>query len=179
MKKVKENLFNVIARIISMEEFEGWLYKDSFVIENALENELVLEILLVNLKTRDSFQELQALCFRFFSREEFLIYQTEYVAQVIEEKGHTFQVEKWISTIANYYDHKEPEELLYHFESLSCLLEDGVTYYGYNRAHLNKEVKIFGRRIQKTFENLSLEEKIECLKNGELIDVSSLQYARA
>ncbi|MCH2223148.1 MAG: hypothetical protein MK066_00165 [Crocinitomicaceae bacterium] len=179
MKKLKENVFNVIVGIISMEEFEAWLYSDSFVIKNALENELVLEILLVNLKTRDSFQELEALCFRFFSREEFLIYQTQHVAKVMEEKGHTFEVEKWISTIANYYDHKEPEELLYHFESLSCLLDYGATYYGYNRAYLNNEVRIFGRRIQKTFENLNLEEKIECFKSGELIEISYLKCARA
>lgn len=66
MDKAKNMLYRLVARTLSLKEFEDWLYHDEYVLKHIIDDERILELLSIKLQARDAMYELEKFCFTYF-----------------------------------------------------------------------------------------------------------------
>ena len=135
MDKVKRMLFKVLSRTLSLEDFEAWLYNDNFVADNILKNEVILELLSINLRSKHAMHELEKFCSLYFEQEEYLVEIVKYNCQVLLKDHSDNAVENMINNISLFYDLEDDYFLIsqiYWFGEEWSLAMDG--YYSKNEA---------------------------------------------
>ncbi len=75
MDKVKNMIVKLISRALSMEEFEAWLYYDEYIKSRILDDEDILELLSINLKSKYARAELKKYLYAKFGEVDCLIEQ--------------------------------------------------------------------------------------------------------
>ena len=177
MLKLKNKLFDVLARNISIENFEQWLYNDVDILNVVDSNDFVLELVNRNYSNKHIFVDLEKLCFDEYSKEEYLVYAVESTCSKIIQETDVKNVIKYVLFLDNYYNWDDDYQIIYAFYGLACdfdLVELGHMTVKEFRSGL----KNLASEILDNFKNSSLEEKINILKNGMSTELVSKEITK-
>lgn len=128
MEQVKYKVFEVLSRTLSVEAFEQWLYADPYVAEHITDDELVLELMNLDFKSRFALHELEKLCFKYFDKEECLCAVVEYNCLKIVNEVSEIATHSAVKNICQYYVWEENYKLIQWFRSLSYDMEGNMEW---------------------------------------------------
>ena len=161
MSDLREKLFLLLAKRLTKEEFETWLYADAFILSN-VEKEPILELLCINLKSTQALYELQLYCNRQFGEDNFLVRNIEYQCEnFLEQPSEQNAMLLFYGTV-NSSDEKG-RHLLYQFYLMELDFETSSYYEnGAGLSGLKRQVAVVLEKLQERNE----EEKIQLLYQG-------------
>ncbi len=165
MDKVFDKLMQVIARTLSLKEFELWLYTDEFVNSQASSDDIIIDLLSVNFNLKNSISSLEKIALSSFKKEEVLISVIQHNFGKLIEENIENSLNTCFYNISCFDDFQEEYELLSDIRVLSYEWEYAENGIYSKEETLNDLIPI----AQKIFEELSSRthiEKIELLKNG-------------
>jgi hypothetical protein len=163
--KVKNKLFDLLARNISLESFEQWLYTDIDVLNNVDSDEFILELINRDFKDKHILQDLEKLCFDTYNKEEYLVYAVESVCKKIKEDRVCETMVESALFLDKYYNWDDDYQIIYAFYGIACnfdLVEIGC----YSRGQIIAELKVLSIEILDKFRGTNLNQKIDILKTG-------------
>lgn len=73
MEQLKYKVFEVLSRTLSVEVFEPWLYADPYVAEHITDDDLVLELMNLDYRSKYIYNELEAIVLKYYSSAECLL----------------------------------------------------------------------------------------------------------
>lgn len=163
---MKEKLFDVLAGLMTLPEFETWLYNDFQIQSSILEDDNVLRLCSIDLSSKHALHELKKFCFDLYDEEEFYVQDIEVNANLIIEAVNEKEVVRYVRNICAYSDWGDGKHLFY---DLFCL-EDAYgefEYSGYRTgSEIIVEMKSHARVILKAFEDADLCQKKKIVFQG-------------
>lgn len=170
MDKVKQMLYKVLSRSLTVEEFENWLYNDEYINSQVLDNEVVLDLLCLNFRSKHIMYELEKFCFRNFNKEECLIEVVKANCEMILSDETDKNIDAFIHNIGHFYNWNDDYTLIdqvYSFGNKWSLAWDGY----YSKSEAKKYVLEFARI---SIEKLNGNQRLRVFANG--IELNSLDY---
>lgn len=167
MKQLKNKLFEVLSRTLSIKEFEAWLYTDTYVNEHILEDERVLELLSINLKSAHAMAALNSFCFEYFAfdKEECLVAIVEFNCQKFLQNQGENSAQNMISNIGSHHDWDDNYTLIaqaYWYGDEWDLANDGY----YSKRDVMHNLTEFAQTVLNKLSNASKEERKQLLIEG-------------
>lgn len=165
MEKIKEMMFAVLSRTLSISEFENWLYSDPFVNTNILQNDLVWAILSINLKSKEAYGELQKVCDRYFDRLEFLFAVVENNAMKFLEDESPSGAMTFLSNVTQFYDWDDDYGLINQVKNIQYdwdLVLEGI----YSKAEVLQALSSFIQSVLCVSDIGRIEEKRRVVMEG-------------
>ena len=163
--KVKNKLFDLLARNISLESFEQWLYTDIDVLNKVDSDDFVFELINRDFKDKHILQDLEKLGFTKYNKEEYLVYAVESVCKRILENRTCDNMVETALFLDKYYNWNDDYQIIYAFYGIACnfdLVEIGY----YSRGQIMAELKVLSIEILDKFSDASLNKRIDILKTG-------------
>lgn len=160
---MKKKLFDVLAGLISLSEFETWLYHDDEIQRSIVENDNVLRLCSIDLSKKDALHELMQFCFDMFDDEEFFVYTIEENAKRIIKKGNDriLQQTKNICRFGSFDDYRA---LIWEFDDLLSNYYDNCTYM--TKREIVHEIKSLATVLVEKFECADLIQKKKMVNAG-------------
>lgn len=160
---MKKKLFDLLAGLISLSEFEAWLYHDDEIQGSILEDENTLQLCSIDLSKKHVILELKHFCFDVFDEEEFFVYTLEENSKMIIEKGNEWILEH-TKNICEFRCFDEYRALMWEFDDLLCNYDDNCTYM--TKREIIHEIKSLAKGIVEKFEYADLTQKIKMANSG-------------
>jgi len=165
MKKLKQMLFKLMSRTLSIKEFEAWLYNDEYIKSQLLENEMIFELLNIDLTSKHAFYELEKFCFSRFKKEECLIQVVRYNCEIYIEVKNDASAEIFFKNICYFYDWNDNYPLIKKIYNLKndwdLALEGCIEKY-----HVKNDIFRFAQTFMTKLEGMTVKESIALLING-------------
>jgi len=166
MDKVKNMIVKLISRALSMEEFEAWLYNDEYVNNHILDDEGILELLSINLKSKYARAELEKYLYAKFGEEDCLIEQVKVNCEVLVSSDLTQKdFESFLHSLYRLHDWDKDYRLIsqaYWFDDEWSLAMDGYS----DRNRLEKEVLAYAKEVLQKLSKADKDEIVEILNEG-------------
>lgn len=165
MEKLKQILFKLLSRTLSMKEFEDWLYYDDFIKSQIVKNDVIFELVNIDLRSKDAFVELEKFCFKHFKKEECLVKVVKYNCENFLETKTDNALESFFKNICHYYDWDIQYALI---EDVYYLLNDWeLTHDGYmDKRTIKNEISHYAEIVLEKLNVLNSEESVLFLING-------------
>ena len=166
MDKIKNMIVKLISKALSMKEFETWLYNDEYVNSHILDDENILELLSINLKSTHAIAELEKYLYAKFGEEDGLLEQVKINCEVLlssELKQKDF--ESFLHSIYRLHDWEKDYRLIsqvYWFDDEWSLAIDGYS----DRNRLEKEILVYAEEVSERLSKADKNEMIEILNEG-------------
>lgn len=158
---MKEKVFEICAGLITIKEFEYWLYRDVEIQSRIAEDEDVLHLCSIDLSEKYAKHELKKFCFETFDQEEFYIYAIEKNAQLIVNSQKHEEIIYYVQNICEYSDWEDDKRLYYSFYVLWDQYDE-FPYSGYlSKSDVINDMKVEAENLLKKFEQADLQEKEE------------------
>lgn len=166
MDKVKNMIVKLISRALSMEEFEAWLYNDEYVNNHILDDEGILELLSINLKSKYARAELEKYLYAKFGEEVCLIEQVKVNCEVLVSSDLMQKdFESFLHSLYRLHDWDKDYRLIsqaYWFDDEWSLAMDGYS----DRNRLEKEVLAYAKEVLQKLSKADKDEMLEILNEG-------------
>lgn len=165
MKKLKQMLLQLLARTLSMKEFEAWLYKDDYIKSHLLESEMIFELVNIDFSSKHAFIEIEKFCFNHFNKEESLVQIVKYNCESFLATKTDEAAEHFIRNICYFYDWEDDYLLISHIYYLADdweMVKDGYI----NKQHVKNELFSFAEIFLEKLGCSNFEESILLLTNG-------------
>jgi hypothetical protein len=169
MLKLKNKLFDLIARNISIEDFEQWLYNDDEILNKVVSDDFVLELINRDYGNKHVFTDLEKLCFQKYSKDEFLVYVIESVCKILSDEKDYNIIFSLLNELVRHYDFSDDYELLFNFYCLHCETDCGP-FGSLERMKFIKKVNDYSLKVLLKLIDKSYQEKLCFTVNGINID---------
>lgn len=165
METLKQMLFKLLSRTLSMKEFEDWLYNDDYIKTHVLESEMIVELLSIDLRSKHAMHELEKFFFNHFNKEECLVQVVKYNCEMLLETKTDNALENFFQNICYFHNWDSQYVLI---EDVYYLLNDWeLTHDGYmDKRTMKNEICRFAEIVLEKLKELNLEESILLLING-------------
>ncbi len=170
MKRLKKMLYKVLSRTISLEAFEAWLYADKYVNEQLLSNNLILELLSLNLRSKFAMMELETFCFKHFKREDFLVYLVKFNCEDFLGDKNDEGVDRFFENLDRFFNWEDDFKLINQFTNINdkwYLAKDGWI----SKSDVRNELIRFSSAVIENFLGSNEDERIKMLENGIILKV--------
>lgn len=165
MEQLKYKLFKVLSRTLSLEEFESWLYSDTYINDQILKNDLVLELVSMNFRSRQIMTDLDSFCFVHFDKEEILAAIVELNCEKYLQENSENSAENMINNICLYYNWDDDYSLIsqfyWHREDWDLALEGC-----YSKNDIKNELDELVQKVIDQMSNTDIEGKKNILHEG-------------
>lgn len=165
MLMLKNKLFDVLARNISIESFEQWLYNDRELLKSVESNSFVLEVIDRDFSSKHIYVDLEKLCFEHFDKEEYLVYALETTCKKILNESNVKNIVKYALFLDKYYSWEDDFKVIYAFYGVACNI-DLVEMGHMSIFELQNDLKGLSEDVLLSLKDLSLDRKINILKKG-------------
>lgn len=166
MDKVKNMIVKLISRALSMEEFEAWLYNDEYVNSHIVDDEDILELLSINLKSKYARAELEKYLYAKFEEEDCLIEQVKVNCEVLVSSDLMQKdFESFLHSLYRLHDWDKDYRLIsqaYWFDDEWSLAMDGYS----DRNRLEKEVLAYAEEVLQKLSKADKDEMLAILNEG-------------
>lgn len=166
MDKVKNMIVKLISRAISMEEFEAWLYNDVYVNNHILNDEGILKLVSINLKSKSARTELEKYLIEKFGEDVCLVEQVKMNCEILmSSQLMQSDLESFLSKICRLHNWDQDYRLIsqvYWFEDEWRLAIDGYS----SRSDVEKEILAFAKEVLQTLSNADKNEMLRILTEG-------------
>lgn len=166
MDKVKSMIVRLLSQDLSMKDFETWLYNDEYINNRILDDEDILELLFINLKSKNAKSELEKYLYGKFGEEIYIIEQVKVNCEVLlNSKINQNDVYSFLSNIGRLYDWDKDYKLIsqvYWFDDEWNLAMDGYS----DKYRLKKEILAFAEGVLKRLSKADENGAIEVLNEG-------------
>ena len=169
MEALKQKLFDVLAKAITIEEFENWLYNNEGIASSINENDMLFDIISLNYRDRHIYSELEKYCHKYYDPEEYLVSLVESSCRKLVQMKTSEDVWPVIMHIGSFMDYDKDYWLLNQFYYMDDELSLSKQGY-YKEKNVIADINKMAMEVLKELENLSMPAKIERLKKG--IDMS-------
>lgn len=166
MDKIKNMIVKLISQALSMKEFEAWLYNDEYVNSHILDDENILELLSINLKSVHAIAELEKYLYAKLGEEDCLVEQVKINCEVLlssELKQKDFEL--FLHNIYRLHNWEKDYRLIsqvYWFDDEWSLAIDGYS----NRNRLEKEILVYTEEVSERLSKADKNEITEILNEG-------------
>ena len=113
MEKVKGKIFELLSGFLPIKEFENWLYSDTYILEALPDNELVVELMCINLKSVHALHEIEKYCARHFNIEKRIVAIVELNCKKFLESKNLRSAETLIFNIQMYDEWEDKYHLIH------------------------------------------------------------------
>ena len=165
MLKLKSKLFDLLARNISIEDFEQWLYNDKEILSKVDSDDFVLELIDRDYKSKHIIADLEKICFDNFSKGEFLIFTIENACNLLSEEKNYNVIFNELNQIVTHYYFDEDYGLLFNFYCLHSETDCGY-FNSQERKIFVDKINKYTTKIMLKFQGKSFDEKMCFIKNG-------------
>ncbi len=165
MKELKNKIIKVMTRSLSIEDFGAWLYNNQFIRENIECNEMVLNLLLIDLKSKNALYDLNSFCLIFFKKEDYyLLIIKNWCEKIIENPT----IENAIEITNSFVNNDSDDEfiLLDSFSSFSYDLAYADDLYHYTSQDVLSNFLEFSEKVLSELESATYSEKNKLLTDG-------------
>lgn len=167
MDLIKDKIFKVVSRVISVQDFEQWVYTNSEITNNLENDDFFFELVSLNYRGKHALYDLEKTCFKNYDYEEYLINMIEMNCQVLILEEKIDELWKIVLRISSHQDWDKNYKLIYSFYGLED--EISLAKQGFiNKKEIINYTHELAQTILSKFEKLSLEGKKDVLINGEL-----------
>lgn len=157
---MKNQIFDVLAGITPLAEFEQWLYQDVEIQCSILEDENILRLMMIDFSGKHVFHELKKYSSDVFDDAEFYVYALEANAKKIVESESDAEVIRFVKNLFDYSEWGDEKDFYCIFHMLYDQYVD-FEYSGYlTRRSIIDEMKFLAAHVLDKFEPADLGEKI-------------------
>jgi len=167
MELLKNKIFEVNARIITIAQFEQWLYTTQGIAENIETNDFIMKMVSLNYKDKNIHNILEKICFEEYDQEEFLIKMIELNCLHLAQVTGSQEMWKIVNTICRYNNLESNYRLInkfYYLEDEISLAQGGLIKESVVIAGFQK----LARDILSALEGLSLFGRKNILISGDI-----------
>lgn len=175
METLKQKLFDVLAKAISLEDFENWLYNNKSIISSINDNDMLFDIVSMNYRSNHIYADLEKYCNTYFSSEEYLVSLVESSCGKLVMFGTSEEVWPVIKHISSFMNRDNNYGLInqfYYIEDYFYIVQDGFLKEKDILEYINKMAAI----VLSKLEGLSMGQKIEVLKNGIDVNIGKTEF---
>ena len=165
MEVLKQRLFDVLAKAITVEEFENWLYKNENITSSIDENDMFFDIVTMNYRSKHIYWELEKYCHKYYDYEEYLVALVESGCRKLVRENISEKIWPVITHIGSFMDWDKNYGLInqfYYLEDDLYLVQDDLL----KEEDVLKYIKKMAGIILAELESLSIDDKLEILKTG-------------
>ncbi len=173
MEHIKQKVFKVLSRTLTEEAFEQWLYNDPYVVEHLSDDELVLDLMNLDYRSKFLFNDLEALVLKHFSIDECLLTIIELSFKAYTQRPTEDGAYDMFYNISLYFKWDEDYGLMESIKNLHWdydLACDGI----YSMAEVLESTCEFSRLLLDNLECADPETRKRILFEG--IDMPSPRY---
>lgn len=158
-------LFKVMSQTLSIKEFGEWLYHDSYVKSQLLENEMIFELLNIDLSSKHAFYELEKFCFSRFNKDECLVQVIKHNCEIYLERQNDEAATIFFKNNCYFHDWNDDYKLLHEIDYLAGdweLVNEGFIDKQFVKTELFNFVQMFLVNIN----GMNTNESISYLNHG-------------
>lgn len=165
MERLKIEIVKYLSGLITLNEFEEWLYNDEFIKESIEINEDVLEVVSIDYRSKHAGAILHSFFISKYTEEELLILLLEVRSIYFINEPNLQNMEDFLRRINSYISWDSDYQLIENFYWLINDLES-LDYKRVALSEVYSSLIELCELISEKFENASIEEKITYLKDG-------------
>ncbi|MFT6983553.1 MAG: hypothetical protein ACJAUD_002331 [Crocinitomicaceae bacterium] len=170
MKKLKSKICETLSRLISIEEFETWLYSTPEILNAVETNDLIFQVVSLDYKGKHIFHELEMFCFQNFDNNEFMVELIQNSCEAILKSQSNSEMKNIVDFLAAKFDWDDDNSMLNEFYWLQDEIETKQWGYGDEKAKVSSVnigfVKKYAQKALIKLEGASQEEKIKIFRKG-------------
>jgi len=115
MQKLKNKLFDVLARNISIESFEQWLYNDVDILNAIERDDVVLSLVDRDYKSKNILNDLEKYLIENYNFDEFFVFLVEESYQKLSRVSDFDSIESILNVLQQFYNKNCDYQLLFEF----------------------------------------------------------------
>jgi hypothetical protein len=170
MKKLKSKICETLSRLISIEEFETWLYSTPEILNAVETNDLIFQVVSLDYKGKHIFHELEMFCFQNFDNNEFMVELIQNSCEAILKSQSNSEMKNIVDFLAAKFDWDDDNSMLNEFYWLQDEIETKQWGYGDEKAKVSSVnigfVKKYAQKALIKLEGASQEKKIKIFRKG-------------